>query len=251
MDLTTQGYADILDVLLKHGFIAYTLSDYLSNDQPTTRFVLLRHDADFDARKAIPLAALEAERGLRATYYFRGPHHRRSFNIEIMQQIAAMGHEIGYHYETLDSCEGNFEEAIRLFEAQLQAFRDAGFNIDTVSAHGNPRVKKNNYKTNEDLIHHDLMLCRRNKLLGDAGYPRASSDLIYISDVGVRFRGIGTARHLRELLSKDSLKRLYLLTHPDYWSRTQARAVTIWMAAKFLRTTRGNKIIANARAIMR
>lgn len=61
-------------------------------------FVLLRHDVDARPDNALRMARLEHSLGIRGTYYFRMPH---TFDPPIIKEIAALGHEIGYHYETL------------------------------------------------------------------------------------------------------------------------------------------------------
>ncbi|HQE53375.1 MAG TPA: hypothetical protein PLD74_13545, partial [Prolixibacteraceae bacterium] len=58
----------------------------------------LRHDVDARPQNSLRLARLEHTLGIRGTYYFRIPH---TFQPSIIQEIASLGHEIGYHYETM------------------------------------------------------------------------------------------------------------------------------------------------------
>ena len=78
------------------------------------------------------MAQIDADLGVASTYYFRYP---TTFDPEILQKIAAMGHEVGYHYEVLDKTHGNIEEAIQLFKEELAVFRKY-VDIKTVSMHG-------------------------------------------------------------------------------------------------------------------
>lgn len=61
--------------------------------------IILRHDVDARPLNSLRTARLEHSLGINGTYYFRiGP---KGFNEEIIRKIAALGHEIEYHYETM------------------------------------------------------------------------------------------------------------------------------------------------------
>jgi hypothetical protein len=59
------------------------------------------------------MARLETDRGFRATYYFHGPHRGRVFDVRAMTELERMGHEVGYHYETLDRAGGDMGRGVR------------------------------------------------------------------------------------------------------------------------------------------
>ena len=61
--------------------------------------LVLRNDVDKRPGHALLFAKLQQELGVRGIYYFRIVP--ASFHPRIIEQIAAMGHEIGYHYEDL------------------------------------------------------------------------------------------------------------------------------------------------------
>ena len=54
-----------------------------------------------------------------------------------------MNHEIGYHYEEMDLCNGDVHAAIKLFEKNLKTLRDI-CPIETICMHGSPRSKYDN-----------------------------------------------------------------------------------------------------------
>lgn len=62
--------------------------------------IILRHDVDCLPHFALQTALIEHELGIKGTYYFRVVPE--SFDLKIMQKIAGLGHEIGYHYEDVD-----------------------------------------------------------------------------------------------------------------------------------------------------
>ncbi len=59
--------------------------------------MVLRHDVDKRPQNSLAFAQFQKELGVRGTYYFR--IKPESFDPRIIEQIAEMGHEIGYHYE--------------------------------------------------------------------------------------------------------------------------------------------------------
>ena len=120
MDFTIEKYNELLDALKKH-----------KNHR-------IRHDVDARPFYSLRVAQEEARKGTKATYYFRSMHftsHR-----ETIQAIAALGHEIGYHYEDMAICSGNAEKAIDHFSAKLQYFRQF-YPVKTICMHGAPRSK--------------------------------------------------------------------------------------------------------------
>ena len=251
MDFTLENYSELVDLLVKQEIFFSTLRHYFTSDLETEPFAIIRHDVDYQAEKALVFAVLEAEMDIKATYFFRAPHCRRSFNPPIIKEIESLGHEVGYHYETLDSCRGNFDAAVRLFDSELGEFRGFGFNISTICPHGNPRIKKRNYKSNGDILAYDPDLLVRNRLIGDAYNSVDFDRLVYISDVGVRFRGIGVVKDLKHLLQREDFIRMYFLIHPDYWSKSSYRAFLLWFAGKTMRAVKYNTIVSNLWKVVR
>ena len=247
---TFSNYARLLDALQETGAPLLRVRDHIASP-PDGAFVMIRHDVEWGVKRSMIAAEMEAERGMQATYYFHGPHRRKVFVPEAMQAMMQLGHEVGYHYETLDLCDGDYDAAESLFAEQLQAFRDAGIEIRTVCQHGNPRKKKVGYTENADLFRHRMsLLCDQYDLLGEAYCSVDFEHLTYISDVGVRFANMGeSCRALIERLEAMDTPRLYLLTHPDYWSRSRFRATSLSSAGRVLRALQLNKLISTVRAI--
>ena len=67
------------------------------------RFFILRHDVDFTPAGALEMAEIEAEMGIRATYYFLLTSDFYNLLSErfasVPRRIADLGHEIGLHYD--------------------------------------------------------------------------------------------------------------------------------------------------------
>ena len=59
--------------------------------------------------------------GIKGSYYFRAVPE--SWDEEVIRQIVEMGHEIGYHYECLNTTNGDMVAGIADFEKNLAALR--------------------------------------------------------------------------------------------------------------------------------
>jgi hypothetical protein len=65
-------------------------------------FLLLRHDVDFSLEWALPLARIEAELGVRSTYFVL-PHGPENLlgepGFSRLREILGLGHRLGLHYD--------------------------------------------------------------------------------------------------------------------------------------------------------
>ena len=102
MDFTLNAYKELLRSFKTGNYTLLTFLDHLSSD--CVRSVILRHDVDRLPENALRMAQIEAELGVKASYYFRMAPE--SFDRDIIKKIAEMGHEIGYHYENLSAVAG-------------------------------------------------------------------------------------------------------------------------------------------------
>jgi len=105
MDFTLKKYSQLLDALQGH-----------------KDGVMLRHDVDLKPERSLAVAKIEAAKGWKAVYYFRAVPE--SWDEGIIRQIKALGHEIGYHYESLTTCRGDVDAAWEDFKANLARLRE-------------------------------------------------------------------------------------------------------------------------------
>lgn len=132
MDFTPTTYTLLLTELLKSGFKS-TLRFSSDNQE-----MILRHDVDKKPIFSLRTAQIESNLGISAIYYFRNVSE--SWDSTIIRNIAQLGHEIGFHYESLTTCNGDIDAAYLDFLKGVQKLSDLiGKPIKTICMHGSPR----------------------------------------------------------------------------------------------------------------
>ncbi len=178
LDFTIERYEELCRVLLESGYAPMTIAGYVEAGKLPTKLVIMRHDVDQTADTALKMAQAESRLGVKATYYFR--YKRRTFKPKILKEISALGHEVGYHYETLDKAKGDYEEAMKIFERELSTFRES-VQVKTISKHGNPLTRWDNHQLWQE---YDF------KALGILGEAYLSlGEVLYLSDTGRTWGG--------------------------------------------------------------
>jgi hypothetical protein len=218
------------DAFCQHAVPVFTLADYLAQPAPPAPpFVILRVDVDYREDRAVDLARIAAHHHARGSFYFRC--HRGGFVLEAIRQIAALGHEVGYHFETLDLCRGDFDAASDLFLQHIDRLRRAGVEVRTVAAHSALPVTTT-YRANLDLLRQRPDLLNRAGLSGETTLSIDFDRVVYVSDARWRWRcyehyrpGVqGQPTSLRVV--QETFRRwpagLYINFHPQQWF---ARAV--------------------------
>lgn len=210
--------------LIKYRELLEALDDYGQ--------VTLRHDVDRKPQNSLATARIERELGWKAVYYFRAVPE--SWNESIILQIASLGHEIGYHYESLTTCHGNYEAAFEDFCRNLERLR-ALVPVTTISMHGSPRSK---WDSRDLWNHYDY------HALGIEMEPYLDIDfskVFYLTDTGRRWDGFKVSvrdkipefqeRWAKEGLSYHSTddiikavkagcfpRKVMINTHPQRWT---------------------------------
>lgn len=179
MDFTKEKYRELIQQLKSSGYEFISYADYCVQKRPD-KFVILRHDVDLKPRNSLETATDEKALGAKASYYFRAVPE--SWDASIIQAIHGMGHEVGYHYESLTTCNGNVQSAYEDFKTNLQRLREL-VPVATICMHGSPRSpfdSKDIWKT------YDF------RELGIIGEPYLTTDfslMLYLTDTGRRWDG--------------------------------------------------------------
>ena len=99
MEFTYQAYRGLLSLLQKSGYTIRNYHDYTD----ISRCVILRHDIDTSLDQAIKLAEVEADAGVRSTYFvlLRTDFYNVASKTaqRTLHHIQSLGHEIGLHFD--------------------------------------------------------------------------------------------------------------------------------------------------------
>ena len=179
LDFTRDKYRQLLVSLQTSGYNFITFAEYCKGVR-INRFAVLRHDVDLLPDHSLATAKTEHELGIRAVYYFRAVPE--SWDEAIIKQIADMGHEVGYHYESLTNCKGNVASAYDDFRQNLQELRRLT-PVETICMHGSPRSP---FDSKDIWKKYDY------RALGIIGEPYLDTDfskMLYLTDTGRRWDG--------------------------------------------------------------
>ena len=216
MDFTLNKYSELLEALKTYGFEELTL----------------RHDVDLRPLNSLKTAQMEAEKGLHGIYYFRAV--LESWDEDVIKLIAMLGHEIGYHYESLTTCNGDVDKAYEDFCKNLEKLR-ALVPVRSICMHGSPRSPFDSKDIWKKYDYHALGI--ENEPYLDTDF----SQTFYLTDTGRRWDGYKVSvrdkiPEYQDLWSKQGLtfhstddvisglrqgvipKRLMLTVHPQRWN---------------------------------
>ncbi len=178
-DFTLIKYKQILEAFQRNGYSIIAYEDLFINPIPA-KYVIMRHDVDDLPLQSLAKAEIEKAMGVRSTYYFRVVEE--SNHPEIIKKIAALGHEIGYHYEDLSLTNGNFKKAIKLFEKNLSYFRGF-YPVKTICMHGSPASIWDNR-----LIWRDYSY-KNYDILAEPYFDINFNETLYLTDTGRKWNG--------------------------------------------------------------
>lgn len=243
LDFTRDKYRQLLISLQTAGYDFITFAEYCKGKN-SNRFVILRHDVDLLPYHSFATAKIEFELGILAVYYFRAVPE--SWNEAVIKEIAELGHEVGYHYESLTTCMGNMEEAYKDFKKNLLELRKL-VNVETICMHGSPRSP---FDSKDIWKHYDY------KTLDIIGEPYLDTDfskMFYLTDTGRCWDGYkvsvrdkiptfqdewsskGWIFHSTDDIiqaSKDGTlpSRIMITTHPQRWNEN----LISWLSEYFM-----------------
>lgn len=225
MDFTLTKYCQLCLAILKAGYTPVTVAQILQTSHLTERLVVLRHDIDRMPASALAMARAEHEMGVCSTYYIR--FVRGVYSDKTVRAIAELGHEVGYHYETMAKTGGDVQAAFQLFVRELTEIRK-NVRVRTICMHGSPMSTHNNLFLWKEYDYQTL------DILGEAYLSLDYSKLAYYTDTGrswnssanLRDRPPGdlgkkvcrTTNDLIQVISSQQYRQVCILTHPERWN---------------------------------
>jgi hypothetical protein len=143
-------YQRLLALALAQGYALISLESWLADPEAFAGrdVMILRHDVDQCPAAAVRMAAIEAELGVRSTWYFRW----RTAQPTVVREIREGGHDVGLHYETLTrellrrglratDAEALIPEARLLLRGELAAFAERHGPVRSTCPHGDTRMR--------------------------------------------------------------------------------------------------------------
>jgi hypothetical protein len=177
-DFTIRTYNALLDAITGKGYTFQTFTEFLT--KPAARVVLLRHDVDARNQNSLEFASIQHSKNIVGSYYFRMV--KGSYDQGIIREISSMGHEIGYHYENMDTCKGNIDKAYQEFRKNLDVLRKL-CPVSTICMHGSPRSAYDNKAI------WSMYDYRNDGILGEPYYDIDFNHVGYLTDTGRRWNG--------------------------------------------------------------
>lgn len=224
-DYTLKIYRNLINVIHSQGYETVSYEDYILKKYTKPKVYILRHDVDYKPYNSVNTAKIESEAGAKGTYYFRIINET---NVpDAIEKIAGLGHEIGYHYEDLSMCNGNYEKAYEQYIRNLEYFRRY-YPVKTICMHGSPLSKWDNR------LIWDRYNYRDSQIIAEPYFDTDFKKVLYITDTSRHWNGsdysvrdkvdglkatIRSTEHLIEQLRENKLSSHIMQNiHPHRWT---------------------------------
>lgn len=221
MEFTYDAYRKLIDKVLQNG---YQVCSYKNVDK-FDKAIILRHDVDFSPRKAIDMARIEYQLGVKSTYFvLLSTEFYNVFSKEtadILSQIIEMGHEIGLHFDeqrynatSIDQMKDYVYKEASILEKALDS------EVNVISMHRPSKFTLNNNIEFEGLI--------------NSYSKKYFKEMKYVSDSRMYWR-----EDVIDIIHNNKYNKLHILTHPFWYSdkveKTQIKLFEFLNEAKIKR----------------
>ena len=168
------------------------------------KYVILRHDIDFDIVKALKFANLEYELGIKSTYFFL--LNSEFYNINnikntiIINKIIEMGHRVSIHFDVANYPSISNDQLLHHISKEISFFKDLfNININIISFH----------RPDENVLMEKITLNINHTYM-----PKYSRSIKYLSDSKKKM----PEGDLIEIMQSNKYKQMQLLIHPIWWN---------------------------------
>lgn len=204
MKFTYSEYQRMIELLNEKGYVITNYTEYAKHE----RCAILRHDVDYDMKKAVEFAKFENSLNVRATYMILVTSvFYNIFSKEVLDdvaQIIAMGHDIGLHFDEKQYLGEDVDIQKKMVE-EINLLKQATGcnNIRTISMH---RPSKECIRTNI-MVGNDEIVNTYNDLF--------FKEFKYVSDSRMHWR-----EPILDYINNTQYDRLHILTH-SFWYENQ------------------------------
>lgn len=203
MTFTYQSYCDMLDLLSKTG---YRIADYREGI-PEERSVILRHDVDTSLDKAVEMAGIEAEKGVRSNYFIlltTDFYNAASFRSQqAVRHILELGHAVGLHFDETLYEDLNPEELAQAVRREADILSHiCRYEISTVSMH----------RPSRKILDSDFFVPGMINVYAQTFFR----DYKYVSDSRRNWR-----EPVLDVIKSEAFDHLHILTHPFWYAHSE------------------------------
>ncbi len=204
MQFTYDAYRGLIQSLKQHNYSIASYRDWNNKGQ----CVILRHDIDNDIEKALTLAEIEREEGVKSTFFvlitsdFYNVFSAK--NEELLQRISEYGHDIGLHFD-----EVRYPDIKKPEDARSYIIKEADLlslvvkkTVDLVSMH----------RPSKMILDADLVIPNMINSYGQVYFK----EFKYLSDSRRRWR-----EPVDEIVTSQQYPRLHILTHAFWYNESE------------------------------
>lgn len=200
MEFTYEAYENMIKTIKSSGYKFYLYNEV----DDCERFVILRHDVDFDLDKAVELAQLENKLGVNSTYFILvSTNFYNAFSkssIEKINRIKSLGHKIGLHFDEQRYKIYSIEDIKRFISYESKILSDLlDEPINVVSMHRPSKL----------VLENDIEL---NGLINSYS-PFFFKKMKYVSDSRMHWR-----ENVMDIITCNEYDRIHILTHSFWYS---------------------------------
>ncbi len=239
---TWDQYITLIHELSDKKFIVMPLNEMRMTYDNSKVVVGFRHDVDLNPFKALEMARIERDLGIRSTFFilptsdYYGFVTRRGFVRNtgldsLIRKIYETGAEIGIHNDLLTVMIAYHSDPFIFNEKDIAFYRSLNIPVYGTSSHGSPIAKKTvpNFQifrdfAKRDTIHYNgfvFPIGRRS--LKEYGYEYEAYFINfnkYFSESGGKWNVPGGFAGIIEKLKESAPgDRIEILTHPDWWGK--------------------------------
>jgi hypothetical protein len=212
INFSISGYKKLLQLIISNSYDCILFAR-AANVRENSSFTLLRHDIDVSIEFAYQIAKLEADVGLKSTFFvmLRSPMYNlwSRYNTALLWKIRDLGHDIGLHFDAEFSQQS--EEPV---EQQI------AFEVQTLSTLAKAPVQAFSlHQPTQEIIAQQISIDG----LVNTYHPDHIGAFEYISDSNRDWRG----KDIESVLS-EAKQNVQILTHPMWWASDGQTTQDCW-----------------------
>ena len=200
MEFTYKAYQKLIVKLKEKGYKScfYDEVDFFE------KTVILRHDIDFSPKKALEIAKIEYELGVKSTFFvLLSSEFYNIFSKSVskaLNEIVDMGHQVGLHFDEKRYNKSSIEDITKKIYSELNILKMAlNRSSDIISMH-----RPSKLMLKENITFNGAINSYSKKFF---------TDMKYVSDSRMSWK-----EDIFEVIESEKYKKIHILTHPFWYS---------------------------------